>query len=106
MKSSDNMEEVLQACGTGPYTSEMVLNADMVLSLQEDTDYYWWIRYEYRLKGRNHIGFKTNSHKLTSNKFYPGKESPEALDDWDKRYVNFILATRNITIKLNNYMKD
>ena len=99
MKSSDNMEEVLRAFGAGPCTSGMVLNSDMVLSLQEDVDYFWWIRYEYRFKGRNHIGFKTNSNKLTSNKFYPGKESPEALDDWDKRYVIFFLASLNITLE-------
>ena len=98
MKSSDNMEEVLRAFGAGPCTSGMVLNSDMVLSLQEDVDYFWWIRYEYRFKGRNHIGFKTNSNKLTSNKFYPGKESPEALDDWDKRYVIIFLASQNIIL--------
>ena len=87
MKSSNNMGDVLQSCGAGPYTSAMVKDADMVLSLQEDMDYHWWIRYEYRFKGKNHVGFKTHANKMTSNTFFPGKEEIEWLDDWDKRYL-------------------
>ena len=87
MTSCDNMEEVLQACGAGCYTSSMVRNTDMVLSLQEDIDYRWWIRYEYRFRGRNHVGFKTHVNKMTSNTFYPGDENTEYTEDWDKRYL-------------------
>ena len=71
MKSCDNMEAVLQECGAGCCTSSMVTNTDMVLSLQEDIDYHWWIRYEYRFRGKNHVGFKTHVNKMTSNTFYP-----------------------------------
>ena len=82
------MENVLKLFGVGPFTTSMVTEADMILSLQEDHSYQWWIRYEYRIKGKNHIGFRANVHKLTSNLFFPGQEKAEALDDWDKRYID------------------
>ena len=78
------MGEILRLVGAGPYTAEMVLDSEMVLSIQEDLDFSWWIRHEYRYKGRNRLGFKTHAHKMISNK-YPGRPTPELLDDWDKR---------------------
>ena len=79
------MESILELSGVGTNTTSMVSEADMMLSLQEDTSYEWWIRYEYRIKGKNHLGFRANATKLTSNVFFPGREKAEALDDWDKR---------------------
>ena len=94
------MENVLKLFGVGPFTSSMVTEADMILSLQEDHSYQWWIRYEYRIKGKNHIGFRANVHKLTSNLFFPGQEKAEALDDWEKRYIfNLILFLLEIILK-------
>lgn len=87
LKSSENMEEVLQLCGAGPNTMSMVLSSDMMISIQEDVSYHWWVRYEYRIKGKNHAGFTSSTYKMTSNKFFPGKEQPESLDDWDKRFT-------------------
>ena len=103
MKSCNNMGEVLQSCGAGPYTSAMVVDADMVLSLQEDTDYHWWIRYEYRFRGKNHVGFKTHANKMTSNMFYPGDEKTESMEDWDKRYfVMFMEILQTMSFKIFN----
>ena len=101
MKSCNNMGEILQLCGSGQYTSDMVINADMVLSLQEDIDYHWWIRYEYRFKGKNHVGLMTHANKMTSNTFYPGDEKTESTEDWDKRYFSMFPANlRILTVKL------
>ena len=86
MTSSDNMGEVLPLLGTGPCTASMVLRANMMLSLQEDIDFGWWIRYEYYMKGKNPKGYKARAHKMTSNKFIPECEKLELIEDWDKRY--------------------
>ena len=86
MTSSDNMEEVLPLLGTGPCTAAMVLQANMMLSLQEDIDFGWWIRYEYYIKGKSPRGYKARAHKMTSNKFIPECEKLELIEDWDKRY--------------------
>ena len=86
MTSSDNMGEVLPLLGTGPCTAAMVLQANMMLSLQEDIDFGWWIRYEYYIKGKSPRGYKARAHKMTSNKFIPECEKLELIEDWDKRY--------------------
>ena len=79
------MEEILRLCGAGPKIASMVLSSDMVISIQEDVSYHWWIRYEHRLKALNHLGYRTSAFKMTSNKFFPEAEKPESQDDWDKR---------------------
>ena len=58
LRSSDNMEQVLELFGVGKNTASMVLEADMMLSLQEDTSYEWWIRYEYWIKGKTILGLE------------------------------------------------
>ena len=83
---SYNMENIFKLIGAGPFTTEMVLQSKMVMSLQEDIDFGWWVRYEYRFKGKDHLGFRRAFHKMTSNKYYPGIEKAEALEDWDQRY--------------------
>ena len=85
MKSCNNMEKILGLIGAGSGISSIITQSFMMLSLQEDTDFGWWIRYEYMFKGRNRLGFRGRAHKLMSNKFIPGIEKPENLDDWDKR---------------------
>ena len=91
MTSCENMDKVLEAMGAGQCTITMVLKAEMILSLQEDVDYYWWVRQEYRFKGKNNPNnpyknsFRVNVHKMTSNKFWPNGDKPESLDDWDQR---------------------
>ena len=79
------MDKILELIGSGPNTVSIVTEAEMMLSLQEHASYEWWVRYEYRIKGKNFIGFRTNANKLTSNLFFPGHEKAESLDDWDKR---------------------
>ena len=81
------MEKILEMFGVGRNTISMLSEVDMILSLQEHASYEWWVRYEYRIKGKNHIGCFAKANKLTSNLFFPGHEKVEALDDWDKRYV-------------------
>ena len=89
LKSSENMEEVLRLLGAGPCTTSMVSQSYMLLSLQEDVDYQWWVRYEYRLKGvtvnKMYQTVRQTVNKLTSNKFYLEQEKPDVLEDWDKR---------------------
>ena len=80
------MDQVFKLIGVGPCTSEMVLKSKMLISLQEDFDFGWWIRSEYRFKGAGRHRFKKVAHKMTSNKHYPGIEKGELLEDWDKRY--------------------
>ena len=87
MKSCNNMEKILGLIGAGSGISSIVTQSFMMLSLQEDRDFGWWIRYEYIFKGRNRLRFKQRTHKMTSNKFMPGIEKPECLEDWDKRYI-------------------
>ena len=79
------MEEVLRLLGAGTCISSMILQSYMLLSLQEDVDFQWWVRYEYRMKGLNHLGFRQAVNKLTSNKFFLEQEKPDVLEDWDKR---------------------
>ena len=90
MTGSDNMDEVLRLIGAGTCTSAMVLQANMMLSLQEDIDFGWWVRYEYHFKGKNSHGYKAKVHKMASNKFIPENERPEFLEDWDKRYLRIL----------------
>ena len=85
MKSSQNMDQILGLIGAGRCTTALVSKSFMMLSLQEDMDFGWWIRYEYLFKGKNPNGFKARGHKMTSNKFFPDIEKPESLDDWDER---------------------
>ena len=85
LTSSENMEEVLRLVGGGPFITSMVLKSYMLLSIQEDVDYQWWVRSEYRLKGLNHLEFRQTVNKMTSNKFLLGQEKPDVLEDWDKR---------------------
>ena len=85
MTSSHNMDEILGLIGAGQFTATTILQSDMMVSLQEDRDFGWWIRYEYLFKGKNRLGFKAKAHKMTSNKFVPESERPENLEDWDKR---------------------
>ena len=87
MKSSENMDKILALIGSGSRTTALVSKSFMMLSLQEDMDFGWWIRYEYLFKGKNPHGFKARGHKMTSNKFFPDIEKPESLDDWDERQV-------------------
>ena len=100
MRSSNKMDEVFQLFGAGPCTSSMVSGADMILSLQEDATNNWWIRTEYRFKGKNHLGYRQHVHKLTSNIFFPGQEKPEVEEDWDKRYdlIQHIHKYNNIPV--------
>ena len=88
------MEKVYKLIGAGPFTSEMVLRSRMVISLQEDFDFGWWIRSEYLFKGKGHLGFKKSFHKMTSNKYYPGIDKGELLEDWDKRYYVYNIKIR------------
>ena len=67
MKSSDNMEEILRLVGAGSCITSVVTQSFMMLSLQEDRDFGWWIRSEYIFKGRNRLRFKQRTHKMTSN---------------------------------------
>ena len=85
MTSSENMEEVLQLIGAEPNTIKMVLDAALMISIQEDIDIGWWFRTEYCFTGKNRYSYKTRAYKMTSNKLYLGKERPESMDDWDKR---------------------
>ena len=85
MKSSDNMDQILGLIGADRGITALVSKSFMMLSLQEDTDFGWWIRYEYIFKGRTPLGYKARGHKMTSNKFFPDVEKPESLEDWDKR---------------------
>ena len=85
MTSSNNMDKVLKLIGAGPATASMVMESDMLVSLQEDVDFGWWVRYEYLFRGKNRRGFKAKAHKMTSNKFIPEAERPENVEDWDKR---------------------
>ena len=85
MTSSANMNEILRLIGAGHCITAIISQSDMLLSLQEDIDFGWWVRYEYLFKGKTRLGFKANAHKMTSNKFVPDAERPENLEDWDKR---------------------
>ena len=85
MTSSDNMDEILKLIGAGQGITTIISQSDMMVSLQEDIDFGWWVRYEYLFKGKTRLGFKANAHKMTSNKFVPESERPENLEDWDKR---------------------
>ena len=85
MTSSDNMDKILPLVGAGPGITTIISKADMMVSLQEDVDFGWWVRYEYLYKGKTRMGFKAKAHKMTSNKFIPDSERPESLEDWDKR---------------------
>jgi hypothetical protein len=85
MTSSDNMDEILGLIGAGQGITTIISQSDMLVSLQEDIDFGWWVRYEYLFKGKTRRGFKANAHKMTSNKFVPESERPENLEDWDKR---------------------
>ena len=85
MTRSDNMDEILRLVGAGQGITNMISQSDMMVSLQEDIDFGWWVRYEYLFKGKTRLGFKANAHKMTSNKFVPESERPENLEDWDKR---------------------
>ena len=84
MTSSDNMDEILKLIGAGQGITTIISQSDMMVSLQEDIDFGWWVRYEYLFKGKTRLGFKANAHKMTSNKFVPESERPENLEDWDK----------------------
>ena len=63
---SHDMENIFKLIGAGPFTTEMVMQSKMVMSLQEDIDFGWWVRYEYRFKGKDHLGFRRAFHKMTS----------------------------------------
>ena len=79
------MEEVLRLLGSGTCITSMVLQSFMMLSIQEDVDYQWWVRTEYRFKGLNCLGFRHRANKMTSNKYQLENEKPDVLEDWDKR---------------------
>ena len=86
------MEQVLSLVGAGALTLSMLGESSMMLSLMQDIDFdkglakVFDIRQEYCFRGKNRLGFKTRSYKMTANKFLLEVEKPELLEDWDKRY--------------------
>jgi len=84
---SINYEDYLGKVGTGPCSMDMVMRADMVLSIEQEEDKQWKISNETLIKAKSVRGYRTNNRKWTENKFVAGEAKPELLDDWDQRLI-------------------
>ena len=60
--------------------------SDFMVTMYEDLDKQWKILSETCVKAKSIRGYKTNSFKMTANKFQLGIAKPELLEDWDPRY--------------------
>lgn len=59
--------------------------SDFMVTMYEDLDKQWKILSETCVKAKSIRGYKTNSFKMTANKFQLGIAKPELLEDWDPR---------------------
>lgn len=84
---SINYEEYLALLGTGPCSQDMVMRADMVLTIEQEADKQWRICNETLIKAKSVRGYRTNNRKWTENKFMASEPKPELLDDWDQRLI-------------------
>jgi len=84
---NENFEAYLLAIGISPLTATMVLRSDFMVTMYEDLDKQWKILSETCVKAKSIRGYKTNSFKMTANKFQLGIAKPELLEDWDPRLV-------------------
>ena len=77
---SKRYDDYLAALGTGACTADMVLRADMVLTVREEPDKQWRLSNETLIRAKSVRGYRTNNRKWTENKFKPGEPKPELLD--------------------------
>merc|ERR550539_1370147 len=84
---SKRYDDYLAALGTGACTADMVLRADMVLTVREEPDKQWRLSNETLIRAKSVRGYRTNNRKWTENKFKAGEAKPELVDDWDQRLV-------------------
>jgi len=87
LEANRNYEEYLAAIGTGPCSQDMVMRADVKLSIEQEVDKQWRISTETVIKAKSIRGYRTSNRKWTENKFKVGEGKPELLDDWDQRLV-------------------
>lgn len=92
LEANRNYEEYLAAIGTGPCSQDMVMRADVKLSIEQEVDKQWRISTETVIKAKSIRGYRTSNRKWTENKFKVGEGKPELLDDWDQRLVVTTLA--------------
>merc|ERR1712192_393141 len=87
LEANRNYEEYLAAIGTGPCSQDMVMRADVKLTIEQEVDKQWRISTETVIKAKSIRGYRTSNRKCTENKFKVGEGKPELLDDWDQRLV-------------------
>jgi len=87
LEANRNYEEYLAAIGTGPCSQDMVMRADVKLTIEQEVDKQWRISTETVIKAKSIRGYRTSNRKWTENKFKVGEGKPELLDDWDQRLV-------------------
>jgi len=92
LEANRNYEEYLAAIGTGPCSQDMVMRADVKLTIEQEADKQWRISTETVIKAKSIRGYRTSNRKWTENKFKVGEGKPELLDDWDQRLVVTTLA--------------
>jgi len=92
LEANRNYEEYLAAIGTGPCSQDMVMRADVKLTIEQEVDKQWRISTETVIKAKSIRGYRTSNRKWTENKFKVGEGKPELLDDWDQRLVVTTLA--------------
>jgi len=92
LEANRNYEEYLAAIGTGPCSQDMVMRADVKLTIEQEVDKQWRISTETVIKAKSIRGYRTSNRKWTENKFKVGEGKPELLDDWDQRLVVTSLA--------------
>jgi len=83
----ENYEKYLEKIGTGPLSLNMVMRANVVLTITQELDKHWRIVTETSIKAKSVKGYATYNRKLTENKWKSGVPKPELVEDWDQRLV-------------------